>query len=93
VEGLQLDAYLASGECSAADRIRLASCCSKHACEWMFAHPLGKPLTDEQFSVAMRLRLGLSLFRSCCLLSVLCAENTLTPGMRSHVLPCGHHLP
>ena len=59
VEGLQLDAFLASGECSAADRIRLASCRSKHACKWIFAHPLGKPLTDEQFSVAMRLRLGL----------------------------------
>ena len=60
VEGLQLDAFLASGECSVADRIRLASCRSKHACMWIFAHPLGKPLTDEQFSVAMRLRIGLS---------------------------------
>ena len=33
VEGLQLDAFLASGECSVADRIRLASCRSKHACK------------------------------------------------------------
>jgi hypothetical protein len=40
VEGLQLDAFLASGECSVADRIRLASCRSKHACKWIFAHPL-----------------------------------------------------
>jgi hypothetical protein len=59
MEGLRLDAFLASAECSDTDRIRLASCRSKHACSWMFAHPRGTPLTDEQFSVAMRLRLGL----------------------------------
>ncbi|MEY3082615.1 MAG: hypothetical protein RJA94_2600, partial [Pseudomonadota bacterium] len=59
VEGLQLEAFLASAECSDADRIRLASCRSKHACAWMFAHPQGTLLSDEQFAVAMRLRLGL----------------------------------
>ena len=32
--------------------------------------------------------LACPLFRSRCLLSVLCAKNTLTPGMRSHALPC-----
>ena len=58
-EGLRLDAFLASAECSDADRIRLASCRSKHTCRWLFAHPQGTPLTDEQFSVAVRLRLGL----------------------------------
>ena len=58
-EGLRLDAFLASAECSDADRIRLTSCRSKHACRWIFAHPQGAPLTDEQFSVAVRLRLGL----------------------------------
>ena len=88
MEGLRLDAFLASAECSDTDRIRLASCRSKHACRWMFAHPRGTPLTDEQFSVAMRLRLGLPLFLSRCPLSALCAKWMLIPGMLLRALLC-----
>ena len=59
MEGLRLDAFLESADCTDADRIRIASCRSKHTCRWMFAHPQGVPLTDDQFAVSLRLRLGL----------------------------------
>ena len=55
---VKLDAFLASADCTTADRIRLHSCRSKESGRWLRLHPLIAPLSDTHFRIALRLRLG-----------------------------------
>ena len=60
---VKLDAFLASSDCTIADRIRLQSCRSKESGRWLRLHPLTVPLSDSHFRIALRLRLGLPPLR------------------------------
>ena len=57
LESIALQAFLDSAACSTRDRIRLTSCRSPYSRRWL--HPQGSLLSDKQFAMAVRLRLGL----------------------------------
>ena len=57
LEGVVLQSFLASAACSDSDLIRITSCRSPHSRRWL--HPQGCLLSDKQFAMAVRLRLGL----------------------------------
>jgi hypothetical protein len=59
----KLDAFLASADCTTADRIRLHSCRAKESGRWLRLHPSIDPLSDAHFRIALRLRLGLPPLR------------------------------
>ena len=57
LEGVVLQSFLASAACSDSDLICITSCRSPHSRRWL--HPQGCLLSDKQFAMAVRLRLGL----------------------------------
>lgn len=54
------DTFLDSADCSPADKIRISACRAKESGLWLQLHPKVEPLSDAQFRIALRLRLGLS---------------------------------
>ena len=86
VETLILNAFLVGPDCTRADEIRIESCKGRLTSRWLHPSPLHHPLSDLDFQLVFRLRLGLPPLDSLPALCPLCNRDvSVNPW---HALGC-----